>query len=81
VLVLLGPLQGGPQDSLEKLGPLNDPNEEKGETMNDQTRVLIRQGSRELSPEEVEQVGGGFNTLSITWGPNGRDGDGLLGDS
>jgi hypothetical protein len=49
--------------------------------MNHQTRVLIRQGSRELSPEEVEQVGGGFNTLSITWGPNGRDGDGLLGES
>jgi hypothetical protein len=49
--------------------------------MNDQTRVLIRQGSRELSREEVDQVGGGFNTLSITFGPNGRDGDGSLGES
>lgn len=53
----------------------------KEQSMNDQTRVLIRQGSRELSPEEVDQVGGGFNTLSITFGPNGRDGDGLLGES
>ena len=50
--------------------------------MNDQTRVLIRQGSRELSPEEVEQVSGGFvHTNVITWGPTGRDGDGLLGEA
>jgi hypothetical protein len=48
--------------------------------MNKQDRVLIRKGARELNAQEVEQVGGGFNTLSITWGPNGRDGDGLLGD-
>ena len=48
--------------------------------MNDQDRVLIRKGARELNAQEVEQVGGGFNTLSITWGPNGRDGDGLLGE-
>jgi hypothetical protein len=46
--------------------------------MNEQDRVLTRQGARELSPEEVEQVGGGLNTLVITFGPNGRDGDGLL---
>jgi hypothetical protein len=49
--------------------------------MNDQDRVLIRRGARELSSEEVERVGGGFHTLVITWGPNGRDGDGLLGES
>jgi hypothetical protein len=49
--------------------------------MNDQTRVLIRKGARELSSEEVKQVGGGFNTLVITFGPNGRDGDGLPGES
>ncbi|HWS18624.1 MAG TPA: hypothetical protein VN223_11435 [Candidatus Elarobacter sp.] len=49
--------------------------------MNEQDRVLIRRGARELSPEEVEQVGGGFHTLVITFGPNGRDGDGLLGES
>jgi hypothetical protein len=65
-----------------QVGPSNGSKTKKrSNAMNDQTRVLIRQGSRELSPEEVEQVGGGFNTLSITWGPNGRDGDGSLGES
>jgi hypothetical protein len=63
------------------LGAFNGQKQGKEQSMNDQNRVLIRQGSRELSPEEVEQVGGGFNTLSITWGPNGRDGDGLVGES
>jgi hypothetical protein len=56
-------------------------NQERSNAMDDQTRVLLRQGSRELSQGEVEQVGGGFNTLSITFGPNGRDGDGSLGES
>jgi len=47
--------------------------------MNDQNRVLNRQGARELNPQ-VEQVSGGFvHTNVITWGPTGRDGDGLLG--
>ena len=50
--------------------------------MNDQNRVLIRKGARELNPEEVERVSGGFfHTLVITFGPNGRDGDGPLGES
>lgn len=49
--------------------------------MNEQNRVLIRSGARELRPEEVERVGGGFHTLVITFGPNGRDGDGLLGEA
>jgi hypothetical protein len=49
--------------------------------MNEQDRVLIRRGARELNSEEVERVGGGYYTLVITFGPNGRDGDGLLGDS
>jgi hypothetical protein len=50
--------------------------------MNDQNRVLNRQGARDLTPKEVEQInGGGFvHTNVITWGPNGRDGDGLLGE-
>jgi hypothetical protein len=48
--------------------------------MNEQDRVLIRKGARDLSAEEVEKVSGGFNTLVITFGPNGRDGDGLLGE-
>jgi hypothetical protein len=47
--------------------------------MNEQNRVLVRSGARELSAEEVEQVSGGFvHTNVITWGPTGRDGDGLL---
>lgn len=47
--------------------------------MNQQDRVLIRRGARELNPKEVEQVSGGFvHTNVITWGPTGRDGDGLL---
>jgi hypothetical protein len=49
--------------------------------MNDLNRVLIRKGARELNPEEVELVCGGFHTLVITFGPNGRDGDGLLDES
>jgi hypothetical protein len=50
--------------------------------MNEQERVLLRQGARELSSEEVEEVSGGFaQTNVITWGPTGRDGDGLLGEA
>ena len=48
--------------------------------MNEQDRILIRKGARELNAQEVEKVGGGFNTLAITFGPHGRDGDGLLGE-
>jgi hypothetical protein len=36
----------------------------KGESMNNQNRVLIRQGARELNEQEVEQVSGGFLTLT-----------------
>jgi len=50
--------------------------------MKEQNRVLNRQGARELSAEEVERVSGGVvHTNVITWGPNGRDGDGLLGEA
>jgi hypothetical protein len=50
--------------------------------MNQPDRVLIRRGARELNPEEVEQVIGGFaHTNVITFGPTGRDGDGLLGEA
>ena len=46
--------------------------------MKAQDRVLLRRGARELSAEEVEQVSGGFvHTNFITFGPTGRDGDGL----
>ena len=30
--------------------------------MNDQNRVLVRQGARDLNEQEVEQVSGGFRT-------------------
>jgi len=33
--------------------------------MNNQDRVLIRQGARELSAEEVERVGGGLHTETV----------------
>ena len=32
--------------------------------MNDQNRVLVRQGARKLDEHEVEQVSGGFRTLT-----------------
>jgi hypothetical protein len=32
--------------------------------MNNQDRVLIRQGARELNQQEVEQVSGGLRTLT-----------------
>jgi hypothetical protein len=68
------------QQPFGELGPIKDPKLRQGEqNMNDQNRVLIRKGARELSPEEVEQVIGGFaQTNVITFGPTGRDGDGLL---
>jgi len=40
--------------------------------MNEQDRVLIRKGARELSPEEVEQVGRVLNTLDNTRRPKDR---------
>ena len=50
--------------------------------MNDQNRVLIRRGARDLAPEEVERVSGGFRTLTVcSIGPSGqRDGDTFLGE-
>jgi len=57
-----------------------EPHVDERKNMNEQDRVLIRKGARELNAQEVEKVGGGFNTLAITFGPHGRDGDGLLGE-
>jgi hypothetical protein len=49
--------------------------------MNDQNRVLIRKGARELSAEETEQIGGGLRTDTVcTFGPKGKDGDTFLGE-
>jgi hypothetical protein len=45
--------------------------------MNEQDRVLIRRGARELTPEEVERISGGLRTLTLcSIGSSGqRDGD------
>jgi hypothetical protein len=51
--------------------------------MNDQNRVLIRKGARELDREETERVSGGLRTLTAcTFDPDlgGRDGDVSLGE-
>jgi hypothetical protein len=50
--------------------------------MNDQNRVLIRLGARDLTPEEAKRVSGGLRTLTLcSIGPNGqRDGDTFLGE-
>ena len=49
--------------------------------MNDQNRVLVRNGARELSAEEAERVGGGLQTDTVcTFGPKGKDGDTFLGE-
>jgi hypothetical protein len=46
--------------------------------MNDQNRVLIRRGARELDRDETKRVSGGLGTLTACkWDPDfGRDGDG-----
>jgi hypothetical protein len=49
--------------------------------MNHDDRVLTRAGARELSAEEVARIGGGVQTFLITFGPNGRDGDGYATES
>ncbi|MBZ5506484.1 MAG: hypothetical protein LAO78_13580 [Acidobacteriia bacterium] len=47
--------------------------------MNDQNRVLVRRGARNLNEKEIEQVSGGLRTDTVcTFGPNGNDGDTFL---
>ena len=48
--------------------------------MNDQNRVLIRKGARELNPTEAEIVNGGFITLSICTAAPSPDGDRHVGE-
>lgn len=50
--------------------------------MNDQNRVLVRQGARELTPTETDLVNGGLRTLTLcTAGPCHRqDGDASIGE-
>ena len=59
-----GGLPGRRTNSLEELGPLTDPMTKGEKHMNNQNRVLVRQGARDLNEQEVEQVSGGFRTLT-----------------
>jgi hypothetical protein len=48
--------------------------------MNDQNRVLIRRGARELTPTETEIVNGGFVTFSLCTAFPSPDGDQHVGE-
>jgi hypothetical protein len=52
--------------------------------MNDQNRVLIRQGARELGAEEIERVSGGLPTDTVCTVPStvcpNKDGDASIGE-
>jgi hypothetical protein len=50
--------------------------------MNDENRVLVRWGARELNRDETERVSGGLGTLTAcTWDPDfGKDGDASIGE-
>jgi len=51
--------------------------------MNDQDRVLMRKGARELTEEEVARVPAGLGTKTkCTFAPQvgGRDGDAQIGE-
>jgi hypothetical protein len=72
------------QQPFGELGPIKDPKLRQGEqNMNDQNRVLIRKGARELTPTEADLINGGLRTLTIcTIGgvTAQRDGDVSLGE-
>lgn len=46
-----------------------------GKDMNDQNRVLGRQGARLLTPAESERISGGFITFSLCTAAPSPDGD------
>jgi hypothetical protein len=50
--------------------------------MNDQNRVLIRRGARDLNAEEMERVSGGLRTATFCSinSLDQRDGDTLIGE-
>lgn len=50
--------------------------------MNDENRVLIRRGARDLNAEEMERVGGGLRTATFCSINHlgQRDGDTFLGE-
>jgi hypothetical protein len=43
--------------------------------MNDQNRVLIRSGARELTPTEADLINGGLATFSLCTNAPSPDGD------
>lgn len=49
--------------------------------MNNQNRVLIRRGARELTPTESEIVNGGFITFSLCTSSPSPDGDQHVGEA
>jgi hypothetical protein len=49
--------------------------------MNDQNRVLIRTGARELTPSESQIVNGGFITFSLCTSSPSPDGDQHVGEA
>jgi hypothetical protein len=81
---MLAPLRDSQEKLSEELGPVQrTQNDEKGEhSMDDQNRVLIRRGARELDRDETERVSGGLGTLTAcTWDPDfGGDGDHFIGE-
>ncbi len=52
--------------------------------MNDQNRVLIRHGARELDAEEIERISGGLGTDTFCTIPSSicsnKDGDASIGE-
>jgi hypothetical protein len=66
---------------LKSLGQLQRTQLMKGENMNDQNRILIRRGARELTPTESEIVNGGFITLSLCTASPSPDGDQHVGET
>jgi len=49
--------------------------------MNDQNRVLGRQGARPLTPAEMEMISGGFITFSLCTSAPSPDGDTRPGEA
>jgi hypothetical protein len=54
----------GAENFFAKPGPDQRTQWRKEKSMNDQNRVLVRKGARELTGEEVEQVSGGLRTAT-----------------
>jgi hypothetical protein len=65
---------------LRAFGLIHGPKMMKGGKMNNQNRVLIRRGARELTPTESEIVNGGFITFSLCTSSPSPDGDQHVGE-